>query len=70
MPDPVYIRVMENNTLLSSPQTLQDLQDFMFDTMPSADMAVDWFCDRFSVSATDDVIDFVLDAHFGMFADQ
>jgi len=66
----VYIRVMENNTLLSSPQTLQDLQDFMFDTMASADMAVDWFCDRFNVSATDDVIDFVLDAHFGMFADQ
>jgi len=61
---------MENNTLLSSPQTLQDLQDFMFDTMPSADMAVDWFCERFDVSATDDVIDFVLDAHFGMFADQ
>ena len=61
---------MENNTLLSSPQTLQDLQDFMFDTMASADMAVDWFCDRFNVSATDDVIDFVLDAHFGMFADQ
>ena len=70
VPDPVYIRVMENNTLLSSPQTLQDLQDFMFDTMPSADMAVDWFCDRFSVSATDDVIDFVVDAHFEMFADQ
>jgi len=70
VPDPVYIRVMENNTLLSSPQTLQDLQDFMFDTMASADMAVDWFCDRFNVSATDDVIDFVLDAHFGMFADQ
>jgi hypothetical protein len=61
---------MENNTLLSSPQTLQDLQDFMFDTMASADMAVDWFCERFDVSATDDVIDFVLDAHFGMFADQ
>ena len=58
------------NTLLSSPQTLQDLQDFMFDTMCSADMAVDWFCDRFNVSATDDIIDFVLDAHEGMFADQ
>ena len=70
MPDPVYIRVMENNTLLSSPQTLQDLQDFMFDTMASSEMAVDWFCERFDVSATDDVIDFVVDAHFGMFADQ
>ena len=66
----MYIRVMENNTLLSSPQTLQDLQDFMFDTMASSEMAVDWFCERFDVSATDDVIDFVVDAHFGMFADQ
>ena len=58
------------NTLLSNPQTEQDLQDFLFDTMASADMAVDWFCDRFNVSATDEVIDFVLDAHEGMFADQ
>jgi hypothetical protein len=49
---------------------LLELQDFMFDTMPSPEMSVDWFCDRFSVSATDDVIDFVLDAHEGMFADQ
>ena len=57
-------------TLLSNPQTEQDLQDFLFDTMASAEMAVDWFCDRFNVSATDDVIDYVLDAHFGMFADQ
>ena len=61
---------MENNTLLSSPQTLQDLQDFMFDTMASSEMAVDWFCERFNVNATDEVIDFVVDAHFGMFADQ
>ena len=51
-------------------ETLQDLQDYMFDTMASAEMAVDWYCDRFNVSATDDVIDFVLDAHEGMFADQ
>jgi len=49
---------------------LLELQDFMFDTMASAEMAVDWFCDRFECSATDDVIDFVLDAHEGMFADQ
>ena len=54
---------MKTKTLLSSPQTLQDLQDFMFDTMCSAEMAVDWYCDRFEVSATDEVIDFVLDAH-------
>ena len=59
-----------NKTLLSNPQTLQDLQDFLFDTMAPADLAVDWFCDRFNVSATDDVIDYVCDAHFGMFADQ
>jgi len=57
-------------TLLSNPQTLQDLQDFMFDTMPSAEMSVDWFCDRFNVSATDEVIDYVVEAHFGMFANQ
>ena len=58
------------NKLLSNPQTEQDLQDFLFDTMASAEMAVDWFCDRFNVSATDDVIDFVVDTHFAMFADQ
>ncbi len=57
-------------TLLSNPQTEQDLQDFLFDTMASADMAVDWFCDRFNVSATDEVIDFVVDTHFAMFADR
>ena len=61
---------MTNKALLSSPQTLQDLQDFMFDTMMPAEMCVDWFCERFNVSADDDVIDFVVDAHFGMFADQ
>ena len=49
---------------------LLELQDFMFDTMASAEMEVDWFCDRFDVSATDEVIDFVVDAHFAMFADQ
>ena len=58
------------NTLLSNPQTEQDLQDFLFDTMASAEMAVDWFCDRFNVSATDEVIDFVVDTHFAMFADR
>ena len=47
-----------NKTLLSSPQTLQDLQDFMFDTMASSEMAVDWFCDRFNVNADDDVIEY------------
>ena len=57
-------------TLLSNPQTEQDLQDFLFDTMASAEMALDWFCDRFNVSATDEVIDFVVDTHFAMFADR
>ena len=57
-------------TLLSNPQTEQDLQDFLFDTMASAEMALDWFCDRFNVSATDEVIEFVVDTHFAMFADR
>ena len=56
-----------NKTQLFSPQNLQDLQDFMFDTMASSEMAVDWFCDRFNVNADDDVIDFVLDAHDAFF---
>ena len=32
---------MNKTTLLNSPQTLQDLQDFMFDTMMPAEMCVD-----------------------------
>ena len=67
---PCAYNVYMTKTLLSNPQTLQDLQDFMFDTMASAEMSVDWFCDRFNVSATDEVIDYVVEAHFGMFADQ
>ena len=53
-----------NKSKLFSTESLTDLQDFMFDTMASSDMAVDWFCDRHEVNATDDVIDFVVDAHF------
>ena len=49
---------------------LLELQAFMLDTQWSAEMSLDWFCDRFNVSATDEVIDYVCDAHFGMFADQ
>ena len=64
----VYCGYM-NKTTLFSDQNLQDLQDFMFDTMASSEMAVDWFCDRFDVSATDEVIDFVLDAHFAFFGE-
>ena len=58
-----------NKTKLFSTQSLMDLQDFMFDTMCSADMAVDWFCDHHEVNATDDVIDFVVDAHFSFFGE-
>ena len=53
-----------NKAQLFSTESLTDLQDFMFDTMASADMAVDWFCDLHEVNATDEVIDFVVDAHF------
>ena len=55
---------------LINDDNLLELQGFMFDTMASAEMAVDWFCDRFGVSATDEVIDLVVDAHFAMFADR
>lgn len=41
----------------------------MFDTMASSEMALDWFCDRFECSATDEVIDFVLDAHEAFFGE-
>ena len=43
---------------------LLELQNFMFDTMLPAEDCVDWFCDRFDVSATYEVIEFVVDAHF------
>ena len=52
------------SSLYTKEIALLELQDFMFDTMLPADDCVDWFCDRFDVSATDEVIDFVLDAHF------
>ena len=59
----------KTKTILSNPQTLQDLQDFLFDTMAPADLAVDWFCEQFDCNATDDVIDFVVDAHFSFFGE-
>ena len=62
-PNLCHIRTM-NKTNLFSTQNLSDLQDFMFDTMLPADDCVDWFCDRHEVNATDEVIDFVVDAHF------
>tara|TARA_B100002019_G_C20938069_1_gene435433 strand:+ start:157 stop:324 length:168 start_codon:yes stop_codon:yes gene_type:complete len=48
---------------------LTALQGFMFDTMLPADECVDWFCDQFNVNASDDVIDFVVDAHFAFFGE-
>ena len=62
----VYCRHM-NKTNLFSDSNLTELQDFMFDTMLPAEMCVDWFCERFNVSATDEVIDFVVDSHFAFF---
>jgi hypothetical protein len=74
-PKIVYCRHM-NKTTFKDPCTmaietdrLTELQNFMFDTMASAEMAVDWYCERFDVSATDEVIDFVLDAHFAFFGE-
>ena len=52
------------SSLYTKEIALLELQDFMFDTMLPADDCVDWFCDRHDVNATDDVIDFVVDAHF------
>ena len=62
----VYCRPM-NKTNLFSDSNLTELQDFMFDTMLPAEMCVDWFCERFNVNATDEVIDFVVDSHFAFF---
>ena len=69
----VYCRYMEKITfkdpctMAIETDRLTELQHFMFDTMCSAEMAVDWYCERFEVSATDEVIDFVLDAHDAFF---
>ena len=65
--------IMNKTNPLSSLYTkeiaLLELQDFMFDTMLPADDCVDWFCDRHEVNATDEVIDFVVDAHFAFFGE-
>ena len=52
------------SSLYTKEIALLELQDFMFDTMLPADDCVDWFCDQHDVNATDEVIDFVVDAHF------
>ena len=54
---------------LINDDNLLELQGFMCDTMASSEMAVDWFCDRFNCSATDEVLDFVLDAHEAFFGE-
>ena len=46
------------------------LENFMFETMLPAEMCVDWLWYQWNLSATDEVIDLVVDAHFAMFADQ
>lgn len=61
LPDLCKYTIMNKSQMT---QTLQELQDFMFDTMLPANDCVDWYCDRFNVNATDEVIDFVVDAHF------
>ena len=38
-----------------------DLQSFLCDNLADLNDAVDWVCDRFDLSATDDVIDAVYD---------
>ena len=50
------------SSLYTKEIALLELQDFMFDTMLPADDCVDWVCDRHEVNATDEVIDFVVDA--------
>ena len=55
-----------NDTIMNKTQmtnTLSELQEFMLDTMLPVEMCLDWYCERFDVSATDEVIDFVFDAH-------
>ena len=72
-PQTVYCKGMEFKdpcTMAIESDRLEELNMFMFDTMASPEMAVDWWCDRFGVSATDEVIDLVVDAHFAMFADR
>ena len=69
----LYCRHMEKTTfkdpcsMAIETDRLTELQDFMFDTMASQEMAVDWYCERFGVNAIDEVIDFVLDAHDAFF---
>ena len=52
------------SSLYTKEIALLELQNFMFDTMLPAEDCVDWFCDRFNVNASYEVIDFVVDAHF------
>ena len=54
---------------LINDDNLLELQGYMCDTMASSEMALDWFCDRFNCSATDEVLDFVLDAHEAFFGE-
>ena len=45
-----------------------DLQSFLLDTNADLNDAVDWVCDRYDMSATDELIDVVADVvegHYG-----
>lgn len=44
-----------------------DLQSFLLDTHADMNDAVDWVCDRFDLDATDELIEFVCDAHDAFF---
>lgn len=55
------------SSLYTKEIALLELQDFMFDDIVSTEEALDWFCYRFDCSATDEVIEFVVEAHFAMF---
>ena len=67
---PYNKHMRQNINHVINDENLLELQSFMLDTQWSAEMSLDWFCDRFNCSATDEIIDFVMDAHEAMFADQ
>ena len=64
--DLCHIRTMENKAIFST-ENLTELQSFMCETMLPVEDCLDWFCDRFNASVTDEVVDFVFDAHDAFF---
>ena len=61
-----YNRFMTNELMdpTLKQHILFGLENFMFETMLPAEMCVDWVCEQWNLSATDEVIDLVVDAHF------